>query len=82
MPTKSHPPTHRCNSLPTGMSIRLTKITYPILMSEEHLLGQYKWTLSQYYEDWDYDTKGIREICHIEYCPFCGEKLKINIDKQ
>ena len=74
MPTKPHPPTHRCNSLPTGISIRHERVR-GVPLEQYDLLGQYKWTLSQYYEDWDYDTKGIREICHIEYCPFCGEKL-------
>ena len=79
MSTKPHPPTHRCNKLPIGMSIRLLKITYPILSSEKHLLGTYKWTLSKYYEDCDYNTKGIEEMCHIEYCPFCGKELLDNI---
>ena len=75
MSTKPHPPTHRCNKLPIGISIRLLKITYPILSSEKHLLGTYKWSILKYEEDWDYDTKGLSQVCYIEYCPFCGEKL-------
>ena len=75
MSTKPHPLTHRCSKLPSGMSIRLIEQTYPILMSERHLLGTYKWTLSQYFEDLESDYKGLKRICHIEYCPFCGKEL-------
>ena len=80
MSTKPHPLTHRCSKLQSGMSIRLIEqcdIVNGIYVST----NLFKWTLSKLKHDWEWDTKSLSPVCHIEYCPFCGERLKINIDK-
>ena len=81
MSTKPHPPTHRCNLLPTGISIRLLEQTEYKAHVGLVYNNIFKWTLSKLKYDWEWDTKSLSPVCHIEYCPFCGERLKINIDK-
>lgn len=57
--------THRCQqSLDNRTPIRFSESTS-------------QWYLYEHYIDFDYDKEGIRKVCPINYCPFCGKKLEV-----
>ena len=63
--------THRCKkSLENRMSIRLIdNIKKPA------------WTLLTPNFDFEYGYWHLTKVCSIEYCPFCGVKLNMEVQK-
>lgn len=60
--------THRCKgSLTAGVPIRFQKTIFD---------DKPKWWLMDVYEDIDYLTTYLTNVCKIKYCPFCGKELK------
>lgn len=69
--------THRCK----GVSENNTPIRY----SYRHLYRKedgMAWRLKLLMHDYDWDTKYLRFVSEIQYCPYCGEKLEPPIDKE
>lgn len=78
--------THRCkelldynkNSHGVPVSIKYQKWSTIINLESDYP----SWILSHLTWDSEYGFKFMSKACRIEYCPFCGEKLKnLNIDK-
>lgn len=60
--------TNRCKtSLTAGVSIRFQKTMFD---------DKPRWRLMYPYEDIDYMTTYLTNVCEIKYCPFCGQKLE------
>ena len=59
--------THRCEkSKAAEMSIQYFK-PWPF--------ANYNWWLCSLTKDYEYNQWYLKDLCVIEYCPFCGEKL-------
>ncbi len=65
--------THRCEgSLKNKVSIRYTK-----KYRNFNALYDYEaWRLFKLEIDNEYDSKYLSHVSEIEFCPFCGKKLK------
>ena len=65
--------THRCEgSLRNGVSIRYTTK----FKNYNDLYDYETWRLFKLVVDSEYDSKYLSHVSEIEFCPFCGKKLK------
>ena len=65
--------THRCEgSLRNGVSIRYTTK----FKNYNDLYDYEAWRLFKLVVDNEYDSKYLSHVSEIEFCPFCGKKLK------
>ena len=64
--------THRCkNSIKNNISIRYTNPYKHTSLSNKE-----DWWLLKAIQDFDYDSFYLQPITTIQYCPFCGERVK------
>lgn len=71
---------HRCpGSLKTGTPIRYAKRYDNLPDSKDN---DYAWRLFNVETDLDYDVTLVLPVAKINYCPFCGKKLEIPVQKK